>query len=84
MKNSLPSVIIECILPIHAFLGCDNISRVYSIERVKSITEDLREQENASASSKVNKKDAEKASIARKGEELLFNLMKVGQELSLN
>ena len=33
---------------------------------------------------KFNKKDAEKASIARKGEELLFNLMKVGQELSLN
>ena len=54
------------------------------LKRVKSITEDLREQENASASSKVNKKDAEKASIARKGEELLFNLMKVGQELSLN
>ena len=31
MKEKLPKVILECILPIHAFLGCDTVSRVYSI-----------------------------------------------------
>ena len=31
MKNSLPSVIVECILPVHAFF----VSRVYFIEKGK-------------------------------------------------
>ena len=36
MKNSLPSVIFECVLPIHAFLGCNNVSRMYSIQKGKN------------------------------------------------
>ena len=36
MKNSLPPVIVECILPtIHAFLRCDTILRLYSIGKGK-------------------------------------------------
>ena len=26
VKNKLPSEIVECSLPIHAFLGCDTVS----------------------------------------------------------
>ena len=35
-KNSFPSVIVECILPIHMFLGCDTDSRVYSFGKGKN------------------------------------------------
>jgi hypothetical protein len=31
LKNTLSEKIVNCILPIHAFLGCDIVSRVHSI-----------------------------------------------------
>ena len=31
IKNSIPAIITKCILPIHAFLGCDTVSRIHSI-----------------------------------------------------
>ena len=31
MKKNLPDKIVACILPVHAFLGCDIVSRVQSI-----------------------------------------------------
>ena len=37
MKNSLPLVIVEFILPMHAFLGCDTVSIVYSIGKGKML-----------------------------------------------
>ena len=60
MENSLLSAIIECILPVHAFLECDTVSRVYSIGKCKkpliniSVSEKIQERLQ-----EFNKKDAE-------------------------
>ena len=45
MKNSLPSVIVEFILPIHTFLGCDSVSGVYSIGKGKELLKKILESE---------------------------------------
>ena len=71
-KNSLPSIIVECILLIHALLGCDTVSRMYSIEKGKeSLKKILESKKMQVCLQDFNKKDDEKASIARNGEELL-------------
>ena len=85
MKNSLPSVIVECILPIHALLGCDTVSRVYSIGKGKeSLKKILGNKGMQSCIWEFNKKDAEKTSISRKGEALLSQFYESTTELSLN
>ena len=85
MKSKLPSVIVECILPIHAVLGCDTISRIHSIgkgaESLKKIIGNLKMQ---ACLRKFNEKDADKDSIAKHGEELISQFYESDTELSLN
>ena len=49
MKNSLPSVIVECILPIYAFLRCGTVSRVCSIGKGKESLKKILENEKMQA-----------------------------------
>ena len=71
MKNGLPSVIVECILPIHAFLGCDTVSRIYSVGKGKeTLKKILGNKKMQACLREFNKKHVERASIARNGEEL--------------
>ena len=72
MKDRLPSVIVEYILPIHAFFGCDTVSRVYSIGKgAESLKKILGSEKMQTCLREFNKKDADNASIAKYGEELL-------------
>ena len=85
MKNSLPCVIVECILPIHTFLVCDTVSRVYSIGKgKKSLNKILGREKMLVCLREFNKKDAEKASITREGEELPSQFCESRAELLLN
>ena len=83
MKNSLPSVIVEFIPSIHAFLGCDAISREYSIGKGKeSLKKILGTEKMQACLREFNKKDAENASVERNGEELLSQFYESTTELS--
>ena len=72
VKNKLPSEIVECILPIHAFLGCDAVSRVYSIGKgEESLNKIIGNEEFIRYFMTFNKEDAEKGDIADSGEKIL-------------
>ena len=83
MREKLPSVIVECILPMHAFLGCDTVSRVHSIGKgAESLMKIMASEKMQACLREFNKKDADKAPIAKFGEELFSQFYESKTELS--
>ena len=72
VNNQLPDKIVDCILPIRAFLGCYTVSRVHSIgtgeESFKKI---MSNPEILNNLFKFNGQDTDKTIIATAGEKLL-------------
>ena len=71
VKNSLSSVIVECILPTHVFLGCGTVSIKYYLRKSRESLKILGSQKMQAFFRDFNKKDCQRTWIARKGEELL-------------
>ena len=71
VKSKLSSKIIDCILPIHAFLGCDTFSRVHSIGKGdESLQKIMSNEQFYGDFSNFNDKDTDKINIANTGEKL--------------
>ena len=77
--------IAKCILPMHVFLECDTVLRVYSIRKGKELLKKILGSKKMQARFReFNKKDAEKTSVARNDEEVLSQFYASATELSLN
>ena len=77
--------IAKCILPIHVFLECDTVLRVYSIRKGKELLKKILGSKKMQARFReFNKKDAEKNSVARNDEEVLSQFYDSVTEPSLN
>ena len=85
LRETLPPIIVECILPIHAFFGCDTVSRVHSIGKgEESLKKIVANEEMQMRLHEFIKKDADKATIAEFGEKLLCQFYENKTDLSLN
>ena len=72
LKNTLSEKIVNCILPIHAFLGCDTVSRVHSIGMgEKSLKKVVSNEEIQRCFLNLNEGSADTKTIASSGEKLL-------------
>ena len=77
--------IAKCILPMHVFLECYTVLRVYSIRKGKELLKKILGSKKMQARFReFNKKDAEKTSVARNDEEVLSQFYASATELSLN
>ena len=85
LRQTLPPMIVECILPIHAFLGRDTVSRVRSIGKgEKSLKKIIASEEMQMYFREFNKKDADNTTIAEFGEKLLCQFYASKADLALN
>ena len=73
MKNTLSPNVVKCIFPIHAFLGCDIVSRVHSIGKGEESTKKIMSNEEIQEYFfGFNEGNADKKSIATADEKLSF------------
>ena len=64
VKTKLPKELVNCILPIHAFLGCDTVSRINSIGKgLESFKKIVANEEYTSNFRKFLEDDANKDDI---------------------
>ena len=84
-RQTLPPMIVECILPIHAFLGCNTVSRVHSIGKGEELLKKIiASEEMQMYFREFNKKDADNTTIAEFDEKLLSQFYESKTGLALN
>ena len=72
VKTKLPKELVNCILPIHAFLGCDTVSRINSIGKgLESFKKIIANEEYTSNFRKFLEDDVNKDDITLRGENLV-------------